>query len=177
MNTRIFTLFFISTLMLCCNSKTDIEYYIDSLSQIKSPIELKDNSNVYLSPNFDKRLFEKFKTSYSNEPIGKLFVNENFIATLEYAVADNGYAPILVTYDIKGNKQDSLYLLQKTGYGDFGQTKETAIIDNYFNITIRDTTKIWKVDEDFNPIDSTVQTSYKETMYKISKSGKIEKQK
>jgi hypothetical protein len=162
-------------IILGCSSSSNFEKYLNSLTLLKAPLTLTDTSNVNLSPKYDQDHFNEFKISYSQEPIGKLVVNGSFITTLEYAVTDNGYAPILVTYDLQGNKKDSLYLLQHTGYGDYGQTIERAEIDKNLQVTIFEISKTWQVDSEYNPIDSTIITEFKKRQYRVSENGRIEK--
>lgn len=157
-----------------CNSNENrFDEYVKTLDKLSLPEEFDLNSGMNASANYDSLLFEKYKHVWTYRPYGIAYSTDKFIGIIEYSIADNGLAPFLVTYSLTGNKIDSLNILGNTGFGEYGETLESAILKKDFTISVTDTTRHWKNDNNYEPIQSSIHTSIKISDYKIGTNGKI----
>ena len=152
--------------------------YIESLDEISLPFKHSSSIEKFpeLSINYDKQMFEKFKNKmgYAEKPFGILFKNDNSIVTIDLLVGDIENIPVIMSYDLIGNKIDSLWLYQKSGYdmGYAGIAYFTIYEDR--RIMVADSTKIWELNEDeTNIIEDSFSITVDTVFYQITDNGKI----
>lgn len=170
-------LFFSSVILAvsCSPKERGFNEYLYSLDELKVPITLDINSTMTCSLNYDSALFQTYKHVWSVAPYGIAYKTNSFVGIVEYGVADNGLAPFLITFDSLGNKIDSLNILGNTGYGEQGQTVESAVLYKDLQIVITDSSKSWQNDIHYDIIPNSVELKVSKTTYQILENGKIEK--
>jgi hypothetical protein len=125
------------------------------------------------SKNFDSALFETYKHAWTYATYCIAFENDSIVGVIEYSIADNGLAPFLITRDKQGNKIDSLNILRNTVFSEQGQTLESAVLNADLKLIVTDSSKSWRIDEDYNEIPNTTELRVSNTTYKIQSNGKI----
>lgn len=170
---KIIYLLLILSFIACKNN--DFNNYINSLNDVSLPHDFDINSTLNKPLNYNKLLFEKFKHKWSSYPYGIVYRNNKTIGIIEASIADNGIAPILITYDIIGNKIDSLNILENTSFSENSQTLVNASLDKNLNLFIIDSTKTWENDNEFNQISNSLKIKTNKTEYNIDKNGLINK--
>jgi hypothetical protein len=125
------------------------------------------------SKNFDSALFETYKHAWTYATYCIAFENDSIVGVIEYSIADNGLAPFLITRDKQGNKIDSLNILRNTVFSEQGQTLESAVLNADLKLIVTDSSKSWRIDEDYNEIPNTTELRVSNTTYQIQEDGKI----
>lgn len=157
----------------CTDEKKSFSDYLNSLDELELPLSFDINSRMDASKNYDSTLFESYKHTWTYAPYGIAFRNEMIVGVIEYSIADNGLAPFLITLDNQGNKIDSLNILGNTGFGEQGQTLESAILDTDLKLVVTDSSKSWQIDSDYNEIPNTTELRVTTTTYQVLENGKI----
>jgi len=155
--------------------------YIESLDEIS--LSFKHSSSIEkfpkLSMNYDKQTFEKYKnkSGWAEKPFGVLFKNNKSVVTIDLLVGDIENVPVIMSYDLRGNKIDSLWLYQKSGY-DMGYVGiEYFTIYEDRRIMVTDSIKIWKLnDGETNIIEDSFSITVDTVFYRIADNGKILKE-
>lgn len=164
----------ILSLIFCsCTVPNEFEEYIDSLDKIPLPESYGQETAQSVTVNYNTTLFNKFKHHKADCPSGAIILRNNFVCTVDLDTNNGVYHPYLMTYDLKGNKLDSLELLNGMGSGDFGKTDIYATIQENGVIILTDTTYNWKF-SDTGTIDSTkIRLSTRNYEYHIQDGGEI----
>jgi hypothetical protein len=157
----------------CSQDEKGFSDYLKTLDVLELPLKLDINSKMDASKSHDSTLFEKYKHVWTYAPFGIAFKKEGVVGIIEYSIADNGLAPFLITLDKQGNKIDSLNILGNTGFGEQGQTQESAVLNADLKLTVTDSSKSWQIDEDYNEIPNTTELRVSTTTYQIQENGKI----
>jgi len=88
-----------------------------------------------------------------------------------------GPAPFVTTYDLIGNKIDSIGIFSKTRFDIGYEAMEYFTINTDGSIVVIDSTKTWDLNEDEDDIvEGTMKLNVGKTIYLISESGKIMKE-
>ncbi|NLR95153.1 hypothetical protein HGP29_28420 [Flammeovirga sp. SR4] len=159
----------------CARKDEPFSRYVKSLDKLKLPLSYDIHTEIDPSKNYDSTLHIKYKCLWTYKPSGIIYETNKFIGIIEYSISDVGTVPVIVTYDLTGNKIDSLFILKNSGFGETGQTLESSILKSDYTILITDSTKKWEIDQDYNIIDSTVSIDVSNFMYKINSNGEIYK--
>lgn len=86
-------------------TNSDFENYISTLDQIPLPLEANPLEQLpETSKNFDNKAFEKYKHTWTIQPLGIYYKDDNTIGIIDCSIGDWGLVPFLTTYDLKGNK-------------------------------------------------------------------------
>ena len=157
----------------CTDEKKGFSDYLKTLDVLELPLNFDLNSRMDASKNYDSTLFETYKHVWTYAPFGIAFQNDKIVGVIEYSIADNGLAPFLITLDNQGNKIDSLNILGNTGFGEQGQTLESATLDADLKLVVTDSSKSWQIDSDYNEIPNTTELRVSTTTYQVLENGKI----
>lgn len=149
--------------------------YVVTLRQIEIPVNLT-NSLSTSGEAYEYGEFRKFKTIWSDEPFGKLFVIGDKTVTADLQ-AGSSYAPVLVVYDYAGHKLDSLYPLKKTDSDIDFETTEEVYIDENKKIIVTSLTEKWQLSSDSSRLENTKTTSRDTVVYVIGNNGQFKKTK
>jgi hypothetical protein len=161
------------SILSCTEEKKGFPDYLKGLDELELPLSFDLNSEMDASKNYDSTLFETYKHVWTYAPYGIAFKNNKVVGVIEYSIADNGLAPFLITLDNQGNKIDSLNILGNTGFGEQGQTLESAILDADLKLVVTDSSKSWQIDSDYNEIPNTTELRVTTTTYQVLENGKI----
>jgi hypothetical protein len=126
------------------SSKADFAEYIKNVEEIKLPIQLNSSSFVG-SVNYQKYrkdLFKRFAPQHAYELYGRIILNRKFVSLIFNAVGDIN-KPIIMTYDLDGNRIDSLNLFPNACNNYSGFIAETAYLSSDRNIKIIDSIGVW----------------------------------
>jgi hypothetical protein len=157
----------------CTEEKKGFSDYLNSLDELELPLNFDLNSRMDASKNYDSTLFETYKHAWTYAPYGIAFKKNKIVGVIEYSIADNGLAPFLITLDNQGNKIDSLNILGNTGFGEQGQTLESATLDTDLKLVVTDSSKSWQIDSEYNEIANTTELRVSTTTYQVLENGKI----
>ncbi|BDX37843.1 hypothetical protein CYCD_11980 [Tenuifilaceae bacterium CYCD] len=169
--------------LISCNSnknsesvrQNEFEKYIESLDQI--PLPLNHNMKIELpelSENYDTSGFLRFKHVWTSKPLGLLYKNDKSIVTIELSIGDIGLVPFLVSYDLNGNKIDSLGPYKKSGWDMGYEAFEYLTINKDRTIIVTDTVKRWKINEDETDIiEDSLTITMDTVLYQITIEGEI----
>lgn len=120
------TLLFIASYFLlvgCSTNSDDFQSYISGIRTLSTPLTFQTSN----TPNpqqgvIDEKLFSKYKYVYADKAYGIIYKTENSLAIV-YLVNGDVVTPVIVTYDMKGNKIDSLNLFENaSGFVEDHQT-------------------------------------------------------
>lgn len=152
--------------------------YISTLNHISLPLHHTPEGNLpSVSPDYDAVLFKFFKHAWTVKPLGILYQNEQSIGIIDCSEGEEGFVPFLTTYDLEGNKIDSLSFYNKTGTDIGYEAIEHFTVYENKTITIVDTVKRWKLLPDQSDrIDNSLTTTTSTANYIIKTSGIIELQ-
>ncbi|WNJ19102.1 hypothetical protein [Pontibacter sp. G13] len=70
-------------------------------------------------------------------------------------------------------KVDSLYVFDKMGFGETGQTLQHAYLDAQLKLRVVDSTMTWDLNEHADIDSTTIQLKVSETTYLIQEDGQI----
>lgn len=158
------------------NAAKDFNAYLESLDEIPLPFKHGVAEGLpALSKNYDPNYFEQFKHAWTSKPLGRLISTDQYIATIESSVGDYGMVPFIITYDLQGQKIDSLGPYRKSGFDMGYEAVEYLQILDAQNIIVTDSVKQWKLNEDETDIvKGTMRLSMGRTVYRIQSNGKFE---
>jgi hypothetical protein len=153
----------------------DFRTYIESLDQIPLPLKHSSTSELpKLSEKYDKQGFEKYKHVWTSQPLGLLYHTDKNIVTIDLSVGDMGLVPFFMSYDLEGNKIDSLCPYKKTGWDMGYEAVEYITINKDMTVLVADTVKTWKLNEDeTNIINDSVTVTIDTVIYRLSNKGKF----
>jgi hypothetical protein len=155
------------------DDKPDFDRYIESLDKIILPLSYSAGDRLPdLSTKFHKPSFNKYKRIWTTRPIGILYKNDKSVVTLEVSVGDYGYAPFLMTYDLEGNKIDSIRVFKKTGRGLGYENIEYLVIKENREFLVADSLKKWKV-RNGEVLKDSLTIKLDTTYYRIDEIGEI----
>ena len=159
------------------NSNSEFKHYILSLDKIDLPLKTNPFGKLpEISKEFNKQAFNKYKHSWSSQPLGIYYQNQNSIGVIDCAIGDLGLVPFLTTYDLKGNKIDSTGFYNKTGLDMGYEAIEYITFNTDMTITVIDTIKRWNLkDNETDIIDGSMRMTSDEFQYQILSNGQIEK--
>ena len=154
---------------------SDFKKYIESLDQIPLPLKHSSTGEFSKLPeNYDKQGFEKYKHVWTSQPLGLLYKTEKNIVTVDLSVGDIGLVPFITSYDIDGNKLDSLGPYKKSGWEMGYEAVEYVTFNKDLTIMVADTVKRWKLNEDETDIiEDSVTVTIDTMLYKLSDKGKF----
>lgn len=159
------------------NNNPNFGEYVSTLDQ--TPLPLKHNPMGQLpelSKNYDKSGFEKYKLSWTYQPLGIYYKDEKTIGILEYSIGDWGLVLFLITYDLKGNKIDSTGFYDKSGQDMGYYSIEHLTFNENRTVIVLDTVKRWDLNEDESDIvEGTLKMTTGKVEYRILENGQIEK--
>jgi hypothetical protein len=149
--------------------------YIESLDQIPLPLKHSSTSELpKLSDNYDKLEFQKFKHVWTSKPLGLLYQTDKNVVTIDVSIGDIGLVPFVMSYDLKGNKIDSLGPYQKSGWDMGYEAVEYVTFTKDMTIIVADTVKTWKLNADESDIiKDSVTIKIDTVIYRVSESGKF----
>jgi hypothetical protein len=156
----------------------ELERYIKSLDQISLPLKHSSTGDFSeLSNNYDKQGFEKFKHVWTSKPLGLLFQTDKSVVTVDLSIGDISLIPFILTYDLKGNKIDSLGPYKKSGFDMGYAAVEYLTIKQDRTIMVTDSVKVWELNEDeTDVIEGSMTVTVDTTIYRITDTGKIVKE-
>ena len=154
---------------------SDFKKYIESLDQIPLPLKHSLTGEFpKLSEKYDKQGFEKYKHVWTSQPLGLLYKTEKNIVTVDLSIGDIGLVPFLTSYDLNGNKLDSLGPYKKSGWDLGYEAVEYVTFNRDLTILVADTVKRWKLNEDETDIiEDSVKVTIDTVIYKLSDKGKF----
>lgn len=154
---------------------SDFDHYLASLDLISTPLVLKPKGGLpELSLEFDSTGFSKYHHRYAQYPLGILWKSENAIALVDVSMGDWGPAPLVTTYDLKGNPIDSILLYDRAGLDAGYASYEYITFLDGGQITVSDTTDTYEVDEEMQRVfEYTLERTTGLVTYSFSESGKI----
>ena len=149
--------------------------YIESLDQIPLPLKHSSTSELpKLSDNYDKLEFQKVKHVWTSKPLGLLYQTDKNIVTIDVSIGDIGLVPFVMSYDLNGNKIDSLGPYQKSGWDMGYEAVEYVTFTKDMTIIVADTVKTWKLNADESDIiKDSVTIKIDTVIYRVSESGKF----
>lgn len=158
-------------------TNSDFESYISTLDQITLPLETNPLGQLpEISKNFDKNKFEKYKHTWTSQPLGIYFQDEKTIGIIDCSIGDWGLVPFLTTYDLKGNKIDSTGFYDKSGQDMGYEAIEHVTFNTDRRITVLDTVKRWDFNEDETDIiEGSMKMTTGKVEFRILENGRIEK--
>ncbi|NLR95041.1 hypothetical protein [Flammeovirga agarivorans] len=168
-------LFILIFSMSCSYKEESFSRYLLTLDKLKLPLSYNTHTQIEPSVGYDSTLFNQYKCSWTYKPSGILYETKNSVGVIEYSVGDIGTTPVLVTYNLKGIKIDSLFILKNVGFWETGQNLESAVLTSNNTIVITDTIKTWKLDQNYEIIESTVEVDISRSTYQIKENGLIQK--
>lgn len=153
----------------------DFRKYIESLDQISFPLKHSSTSELpKLSEKYDKQGFEKFKHVWTSQPLGLLYHTDKNVVTIDLSIGDMGLVPFFMSYDLVGNKIDSLGPYKKTGWDMGYEAVEYITVNKDLTVLVADTVKTWKLNEDeTNIINDSVILTIDTVIYRLSDKGKF----
>jgi hypothetical protein len=153
----------------------DFRKYIESLDQISLPLKHSSTSELpKLSEKYDKQGFGKFKHVWTSQPLGLLYHTDKNVVTIDLSVGDMGLVPFFMSYDLEGNKIDSLGPYKKTGWDMGYEAVEYITVNKDMTVLVADTVKTWKLNEDeTNIINDSVTVTIDTVIYRLSDKGKF----
>jgi len=186
---------FISLTVLCgCNIKTekinskhnaenverinsDFYKYLSTLDSIPLPLEHNSMGKFpNLSKKFDKSGFEKYKHTWTSQPLGIYYRDSMTIGIIDCSIGDWGLVPFLTTYDLKGNKIDSTSFYEKSGQDLGYEAIEHLTLNQNRTITLTDTVKRWDINKDQTDIiDGSLKMTTGKVEFRIQENGQIVK--
>jgi hypothetical protein len=161
------------------SKKATFNRYIRSLNRISLPFKCACANDVFAgrSFKFDSAGFAKYKLYDAARPFGVIYHDRNFIVVMDLVNADYCIDPILVSYDKKGNKLDSLNLYGNSFIDTASSSMPLAKIEPNKSIIVIDTTKNWKLADNSSKIPGSETKKIDSTIYYLSKNGKFVKKK
>ena len=158
-------------------TNSDFENYISTLDQITLPLEANPLGQLpETSKNFDKNAFEKYKHTWTSQPLGIYYQDDNTIGIIDCSIGDWGLVPFLTTYDLKGNKIDSTGFYNKSGQDMGYEAIEHVTFNADRTITVLDTVKRWDFNEDETDIiEGSMKMTTGKVEYRVLDNGRIEK--
>lgn len=184
---KIYVILCFSTLLISCRKDVNEEFieYINSLDPITLPFnhtysldEMIENDGFpNISTNFNNAYFKKFQYHQDAiKPLGILYKNENNIGIVELTEVSIGLFPVIMTYDMMGNKIDSLIPYENFGE-DLGYSCKEHLVFEANKITRFDTLRTWKLNkEETDIIEGTMTEKTNIKTFVINpKTGKISK--
>ena len=157
---------------------SDFERYLNSLQEIKLPVSFDTKTDlITYSPAFDTALFSKYKHQDASAPYGRLAVKDSVITIIEIVPGDV-LIPLICTFDMAGNKLDSLNPYNKAG-ADMGyESYEFVTLNKSNEIIVRDSTWTWDLNADGTDIlEETESLSVDTVIYRVERNGRIIKTK
>ncbi|QNR22573.1 hypothetical protein [Croceimicrobium hydrocarbonivorans] len=144
-------LLFIGLLAACQNPAERkqvqaFDQYLASLDQLEIPFNCNSNPHFELklkSQNFNPELHAKFKYQWATEPLGILFQDSTKVLVVDLVPGDIAMVPVFMSYDLKGNKLDSLNPWDKSGWDPWYQGVEYLTVTKGRTIEIVDTVNQW----------------------------------
>jgi hypothetical protein len=158
-------------------TNSDFENYISTLDKIALPIEANPLGQLpETSKNFDKNAFEKYKHTWTSQPLGIYYQDDKTIGIIDCSIGDWGLVPFLTTYDLKGNKIDSTGFYDKSGQDMGYEAIEHVTFNADKSITVLDTVKRWDFNEDETDIiEGSMKMTTGKVEYRVLDNGQIEK--
>ena len=191
---QLFITIILVSVLLSCNSSTkeekstelnksteqtnsDFENYISTLDQIPLPLEANPLGQLpEISKNFDQNAFEKYKHTWTSQPLGIYYQDDKTIGIIDCSAGDWGPVPFLTTYDLKGNKIDSTGFYKKSGQDIGYEAIEYLTFNADRTITVIDTVKRWDFNEDDTDIiEGSMKMKTGKVEYQVFENGQIEK--
>lgn len=162
----------------CSNHPSEFNLYVSGIKALPTPLTFKTiNDQNRVQGIVSENLFLKYKYAYADNIYGKVFENEKF-STILYSVNGDVLTPVLVTYDVNGNKTDSLNLFENaSGYSEDSVTFVSSTL--YSNMTIEEIDSTVISDELIitNPAFSQSRVRLDTIHYSLTPNGKIRKYK
>ncbi|MCU0349772.1 MAG: hypothetical protein MUF43_02930 [Flavobacterium sp.] len=179
------TIAFLTSIFCSCstsrdsNSKSDFLTYSESLEKLNTPIsfDTKGNNIKVLFKNYDTAMFEVFRYAGCIRPHGKIFVNDSIVVLVDIAAGDV-IVPVLTTFNLQGQKLDSINPWNKSGWGIGYESYEFLTINDKKEIVVIDSTTTSELNEtEDHIIEGTEKLTVDTVIYVIDKRGKIIKKK
>jgi len=158
-------------------TNSDFENYISTLDQITLPLEANPLGQLpETSKYFDKNAFEKYKHTWTSQPLGIYYQDDKTIGIIDCSIGDWGLVPFLTTYDLKGKKIDSTGFYKKSGQDMGYEAIEHVTFNADKSITVLDTVKHWDFNEDETDIiEGSMKMTTGKVEYRVLDNGRIEK--
>lgn len=156
---------------------SDFEDYISTLDHMPLPLQMNPFTELpKISKNYDKSAFEKYRHSWSNQPLGIYYRDDKTIGIVDFGTGEVGFVPFLMTYDLNGNKVDSTGFYDISGQGLGYEAIEHLTFNTDRTIVVQDTVKRWDLDEEETEIvEGSMKMTSGSVEYRILGNGRIEK--
>ena len=155
------------------NVELNFQAYIKTLDKIKLPIKYSLSESIF-SKKFSKIGFEKYKHVWTSKPYGILYENDNNVVLADLSMGDGGLVPFITSFDLNGNKIDSLGPYKKSGMDIGYEAREFLTFNNNRKITVIDSIRKWKLNNDGTDImENSLKITSDTIIYRIKENGKI----
>ncbi|MBU2928690.1 hypothetical protein [Winogradskyella psychrotolerans] len=155
------------------NVELNFQAYIKTLDKIKLPIKYSLSESKF-SKKFSKIGFEKYKHVWTSKPYGILYENDNNVVLADLSIGDGGLVPFITSFDLYGNKIDSLGPYKKSGMDIGYEAIEFLTFNNNRKITVIDSIRKWKLNNDGTDImENSLKITSDTIIYRIKENGKI----
>jgi len=151
------------------------ENYVSTLEQIPLPLNHNPLGQLpELSKTYNQSGFKKFKHTWTSKPLGILYQDKQTVGIIDCCIGDWGLVPLLTTYDVNGNKIDSINFYKKSGQDLGYEAMEYLTFTKNRTILVIDTVKRWKInEEEADIVEGSLQWTTGVTQYQILENGKI----
>ena len=147
--------------------------YLKTLDNIKLPIKYSLSGSEF-SKNFNEIGFNKYKHVWTSKPYGILYKNETNVVLADLSIGDGGWIPFITSFDLNGNKIDSLGPYKKSGMDIGYEAIEFLTFKNDRTITVVDSIRKWKLNiDETDIIENSLKITSDTIIYKIKENGKI----
>jgi len=148
--------------------------YVKTLDNIKLPLKYSLSESSEYSKKYSKEGFEKYKHVWTYKPLGILYENDKTVVIADLSIGDGGLVPFITSFDLNGNKIDSLGPYTKSGMDMGYEGIEFLIIKDNRTLTVIDSILKWKLNNDKTDIiENSLKITSDTVTYRIKENGKI----
>ncbi|HEX6171524.1 MAG TPA: hypothetical protein VFZ33_17685 [Chitinophagaceae bacterium] len=179
---RLLTIILLGAILSSCSTSKkdekddDFKRYLSSLETLQTPVTFDTKNGIYArSKDYDTTLYKKFKHAWAFGPYGKIFENDSVVFTVDITAGDV-LVPLIMTFDQRGHKLDSLNPYEKAG-SDMGyESYEYVVINDKKEIIVTDSTRTWDLNEKRDDIiEGSDRLTVDTVIYKVDDKGKFRK--
>lgn len=158
-------------------NKLSFKAYISSLDTIRLPLRHNPEATKLPSPSksYDIAGFKHYKHAWADYPLGVYYSTGKVAGLIDCSIGD-GVALCLTTYDLQGNKVDSLNFYQRSA-NDMGyHAIEYLVLKPEGVAVVLDTVKRWSINKEGTDIvEGSMKLNTGKAVYRILENGKIER--
>ena len=150
------------------NARTEFGRYLRSLDTIPPHIRVSSLEDFpVFSEDYGKEAYKQYKHSWCVAPVGILDRYDSSVVIIEYSVGDISRVPFVISYNLEGEKIDSLSLYQCSGFdAGYKGFEWLEVKAPYFEVA--DTTYLWDYE---NSSESEADTIVGMSIYTYHPSG------